>query len=641
MDTSPARFELQIEALLQLAGRQAAKNPTPERFTQWFKLAVPNVMPTLLAQIPTEVQELDRFLRTAALSLYSDLPMPGHDLQAIGHAKQGRNDPCACGSAKKYKHCCGALSMPPLFGGLNLLRYVLDAYPKSRLGDVAASKAGIDAVADTAYQWLEDDEPERASALLEPYFKGSGPLTARLAPLFNLLMDSWLELGRDAKRERLIQAILQRGDRIMKADAMQRRTTMLADQGDHAGAWRSFKQASEFNPNDPALSFLEVTTLMSEGRVNEAKLRAQWWAAFLEKQRDPQLADLVSRLRQMASDPHAGMMEVATEANPELQRLRELFLAAPAPRVRHRFEVFMQEDEDGASHAVATEFEPDAALGKLEKRWRKIFPQAKPSLSVVHNDAEEVWDNAPEWLDLLQKNPDLWSSFDVLDDLVMAVDTVAWAGVEEGLLTPMAQRAAEQLRLTIETQQSGSVQCPWGVFANRPILRPIAHLAYICMEAGNWQRFMELAGWLVFELNPNDSHGLRTDLSCAYVRFERWNDVVALTERYPDDMQPALALNAVLATFAFGDPAKALSLAKSAKKDYPVAVKMLMQAFPKPVKPESDYGITPGGKYEAWLYVSEMRTFWEHHNALDWLRDALKTGKAKARTAAPGQQKLF
>ncbi|UUZ66148.1 hypothetical protein LP417_14890 [Polaromonas sp. P1-6] len=155
--------------------------------------------------------------------------------------------------------------MPPLFGNLNLLRHVLDAYPKSRLGEVAASKASIDAVADTAYQWLNGGDAARASALLEPYFSGSEPLTVRVAPLFNLLMDSWLELGRSTKRERLIDTILQRGDRPLKSDALQRRTTMLADRGDYAGAWRTFKQASELNPNDPALSFLEVTTLLSEG----------------------------------------------------------------------------------------------------------------------------------------------------------------------------------------------------------------------------------------------------------------------------------------------------------------------------------------------------------------------------------------
>ena len=642
MDTTlPPDFEHQIETLLSLAGRQALSAPTPVAFTQWFKSAVPVVMPALLERIPPEPAEIDRFLRFAALNLFAELPMPGHDLQPVGQPKQARNDPCACGSGQKYKHCCGAMSMPPLFGNMNLLRYVLDAYPKSRLGEVAASKASIDAVADTAYQWQGGGDAARASALLEPYFSGSGPLTVRVAPLFNLLMDTWLELGRSTKRERLIDTILQRGDRPLKSDALQRRTTMLADRGDYAGAWRTFKQASELNPNDPALSFLEVTTLLSEGRVSEAQSRAQWWAAFLARQRDPQLADLVDGLREMAKDPHAGMMGVATSANADLQRLHDLLLAAPPPAVRHRFDVFMEESEHRATHAVASEFVPDAELVKLETRWRKIFPQAKPSLTALQNDAEEVWDNAPAWLALLQKHPALWFSFDVLDDLVMAVDTVPWAGVEQRLLVPMAERAAEQLRLTLESQGGGPVECPWGVLSHRPVLRPIAHLAYICNDTGNWQRFMELAHWLVFELNPNDNHGLRDDLSCAYVRFERWTDMLALNDRYPDDMQPALALNAVLATFASGDITAAQKMITLAKKDHPVAVKMLLEAAPKPVKPDGAYGIAVGGKYEAWLYVSKMREFWDRQKALDWAREALKPAKGKPRRLPPEQQSLL
>jgi tetratricopeptide (TPR) repeat protein len=639
--TSPSDFEDQIETLLSLAGRQAVSDPTPSAFTQWFKWAVPKLMPVLLKQIPPVPEEIDRFLRTAALNLFADLPMPDHDLQPVGQPKQGRNDPCACGSGQKYKHCCGANAMPPLFGNLNLLRYVLDAYPKSRLGDVCASKASIDAVADTAFRWLAGGDATRASALLEPYFSGTAPLTVKVAPLFNLLMDSWLELGHRTKRERLIDTILQRGDRPLKSDALQRRTTMLADQGDHAGAWRSFKQASELNPNDPALSFLEVTTLLSEGRVSEAQSRAQWWAAFLAKQRDPQLADLVDRLRDIAKDPHAGMMGVATSANADLQRLHGLFLAAPPPALRHRGDVFMEESEQRAAHAVASELVPDADLAKLEKRWQKVFRQVKPSLTALQNDVEEVWDNAPAWLALLQKHPALWFSFDVLDDLVMAVDTVHWAGVKQRLLVPMAERAAEQLRMTLESRESGPVECPWGVLSNRPILRPIVHLAYICKEAKNWQRFMELAHWLVFELNSNDNHGLRDDLSCAYVRFARWTDVLALNDRYPDDMQPSLVLNAVLATFSLGGTTKAQETIKLAKKDHPVAVKMLLEAAPKPVKPDSGYGITVGGKYEAWLYVGKMREFWDRHKALDWARDALKPAKGKPRMLPPEQQSLL
>ena len=31
------------------------------------------------------------------------------NLISIAKSKVGRNQPCPCGSGKKYKHCCGAL----------------------------------------------------------------------------------------------------------------------------------------------------------------------------------------------------------------------------------------------------------------------------------------------------------------------------------------------------------------------------------------------------------------------------------------------------------------------------------------------------------------------------------------------------
>lgn len=211
----------------------------------------------------------------------------------------------------------------------------------------------------------------------------------------------------------------------------------------------------------------------------------------------------------------------------------------------------------------------------------------------------------------------------------MALDTVNWGGVTERFVLPMAERAAEQLRLTIESGNAPNLECRWLFNPLRPVLRPIAMLAFVCLENHNWTRFMEIAHWLVFELNPDDNHGLRTDLCDVYVRFARWQDVLNLREHYPDDVQPPLLLNAVLAAYKLQDTAKAQALLWEAKRICPVALKMLLEADPKPVKPDDPHtgDIVVGGKYEAWLYVSEMRPFWLEHKALDWARAAVRPAK--------------
>lgn len=37
----------------------------------------------------------------------ADIPVPWKTLQRVEQKKPGRNDPCPCGSGKKYKRCCG------------------------------------------------------------------------------------------------------------------------------------------------------------------------------------------------------------------------------------------------------------------------------------------------------------------------------------------------------------------------------------------------------------------------------------------------------------------------------------------------------------------------------------------------------
>ena len=147
---------------------------------------------------------------------------------------------------------------------------------------------------------------------------------------------------------------------------------------------------------------------------------------------------------------------------------------------------------------------------------------------------------------------------------------------------------------------------------------------------------MELAHWMVFDINPDDNHGLRADLSSSLIRFERWSDVIGLNDRYPGDMQPTLQLNALLAAFVLQKSENIKQDLQQAAKDYPAAVKMLIGPEPKPVKPDNDYGITVGGKYEAWLYVREMRTCWEKLGALEWARSILSPKGRKLKTVGPG-----
>ena len=56
-----------------------------------------------------EAREIERRQQTPAATVaISSRPRPSRSSQARrAGAKVGRNDPCPCGSGKKYKKCCG------------------------------------------------------------------------------------------------------------------------------------------------------------------------------------------------------------------------------------------------------------------------------------------------------------------------------------------------------------------------------------------------------------------------------------------------------------------------------------------------------------------------------------------------------
>jgi len=58
-------------------------------------------------QGPQVHHELSGFCKREGTWFYSDSALPKGHTVVRAHPKVGRNDPCSCGSGKKYKKCCG------------------------------------------------------------------------------------------------------------------------------------------------------------------------------------------------------------------------------------------------------------------------------------------------------------------------------------------------------------------------------------------------------------------------------------------------------------------------------------------------------------------------------------------------------
>ncbi len=604
----------ELELLLAAAAHRLVANDDPTAFADWFSVSAPLLTPHFFAQ----AVDPKHFARLMARGLYGITPLPRHGYVPQRLPRPGRNDPCFCGSGRKYKHCCENLESAMPFPEVNMLRYVLDASPRSVFASLPGTRVNVNAIADAAYQWSEQGRLADVVALLQPWFAGDSPLAGRLEPLFDALMDAYLALGKPRKREALLSAVLARGDRQMHCAAWQRRAAMLADKGDHAAALDAFREAQRLNPDDPSLAHLEITLLIGAGRTQQARERARFWLARARRGDDfPK--PLIDLLRSAAEDPAAAVLEISEHRLPELAALRAMLRTLPPPALNHD----LQPDLYGVGA-----LEPQPALARAEAKWRKRFPQAKPLLTMLGEGDASAFDEPQRWLPLLEREPLLWQSFDVLDDLAMAVHALGILGADEGVVLPLLDRAVALLRLHVDA--SGAQKLPWGFPENRPALRCVAARLHHALEHDDRATALPLAEWMVLRLNPDDNHGFRGALMRLYVQSDRFDNAIALAQRFPDDTAE-LTLTHVLALFSAGRHEEAKAALLAAAAEHARAVKMLLADNPKQPK-SGEFGIALGGAEEAWLYRTAHRELWRERGALEWAAQVLAACRPRKRS---------
>jgi tetratricopeptide (TPR) repeat protein len=603
--TGDAGHDSGLDLLLGVAAKKLIHNDDPGALVAWMIEAAPALMPSLFARTVDPAPAV----RVLARGIYGITPLPQHGYVAQPLPKPDGDEPCFCGSGRRFRQCCEAIDSAMRFPEVNMLRYVLDAAPRGAYAGLPETRVNIDAVIDTARQWSEEGRERDLVILLEPWFAGEGPLRGGLDFMFDLLMDAYLHLGKPRKRKLLIETALARGDRNLRGTAWQRRAVMAADQGQHDQALEAFREAQRLNPDDLALTHLEISLLIGAGRMGQARERARFWLARVQRVENcpPLLLDL---LRRTAEDPAAAILDIEERRVPSLTQLRSLMRKLPAPEVQHDLEL----NAEGSGF-----LRPRPALAKAEAKWRSHFAQAKPMLAMLGEANSITFFRGEKWLPLLQREPLLWQSFDVLDDLAMAVHGLGLLGANDVVMVPLLDRAVALLRLHVDA--AGARRLPWGFLENRPALRSVAARVHAALEADDRDTALPLAEWLVRELNPNDNHGLRGPLMRMYVQAGRYDDAIALAQCCPEDFTE-LALTHVLALYCAGHADAAAAALRQAAAGHRRMVTMLLAETVKEPK-AGGLGITVGGAEEAWLYRKDHRELWREKGALAWAAEVL------------------
>lgn len=531
-----------------------------------------------------------------------------------------RNAPCHCGSGLHYRQCCLPVEQAIPVKETCFLPLLLEQIPRREWPALVGSRVPIPMLAHTASELGHAGRYPEVIALLEPWFADDGGFRHGNEELFDGLLDAYSQAPKPRKKAQLLERAIRVGDRRIRSAALQRKASMLSDEGDYPAAWATFAEAQRADPQSPSLSHLEVILLLSQGRAEEARERARFWAHRLAAMRDPGLEGLIGFMRQVVERGDTALTDMLLQHRPDVQELLALLHAAPPVR-----SLYSLKPADGQAGPL----KPKPALAKALRAFE----------DVLYGDEDAPWANDPledslisDLLPLLRKHPELWNSFDLLNALVDGLRAEDMLPFKDVLARPLLDRAESLLHEVLRANAAEGLTLEWGWLPNRPALHLLGERIAIDSpnpqgEAGEAQ--LARMEWLVRTLNPNDNQGFRHGLMRAYLQRRRFEDALEFSSQYPDDFA-AMRYNRALALYAAAQPGRALTALREAADQYPKLLAWLLKDNPKQPKP-GRLGIQVGGDEEAWLYRQDMRPVWTELGALDWARNCAKAFKGKRR----------
>lgn len=587
-------------------------------FCDWFVQAQMSDLQAPTAMPPGADADVARSLRHVARQLWGQLPYPPNRWRARGLPKTDRNSLCHCGSGRKFKQCCAEFEhMPFPLEPESLQVLALEgASPEWLTADKLKLVPAV-ALGYAALSWNHAGESERTTGLLGPLFADLKALDERHETAFDAFIEALQDQGHELQRRDLIDRMTQHPNKALATAARSRLVSILADQGEIDKAWQLFHETSRFNPNDPQLWHVELTLLLSQGRQEEARLRAPLLAARARQAGMDELADVLVGMAEQGLDflRDAAFDEVY---DPHEQSLIDLAQAVPeqldALTLHSLYTIDRTPQGEGDARVDVAWVEPVKKMADLNRRWQKTFAVGKPELTWFNGDVDNLIEALPEALEFLQKHPQAWFSAEVLDDLLMTA--LALCDDESPMpLLQAAQRLADHA-VAVLRSLAGDAQLHWAVQAHRPLLRGLA----IALELAQMQIDEEAAIeylTLGLALNPKDNHGWRTLMVTLHMERGDYQDALSLMDLYPHDMPPSEHRRA-LALFNLDRLAEAEAVLREAHNMHPRYFKALLPHVMDAPPSEGGQTYVLGGEEAAWLFRLESRHIWVSTGALAW-----------------------
>jgi len=461
-----------------------------------------------------------------------------------------------------------------------------------------------------ASTWMREDEDmaNRALMMLEPIFRQDD---AKLDHRDETALDAMFELcdllDKPRKKSALIRRFMAHPNKVLQATALHRQCCILGDQGKNDEAWACFQQAQRLDPNNPALSHLELLLLMQQGKVDQMQQRGKYWLKRLNgMNRSGELDELIDMIQGMISDTSSTMGALHDQLTPGVGHLVTWLQQAikKPPEAMEKMHIF-----DDCCQIVPK----NRASAKLLGQWNDLICQN-----------EEMWEQPNPWLEMLEKHPELAGSIVVIGDLIQSVYQLDGPNP---VITfqPLIMLAMLQVKSLIPMQPEQPLV--WAIMENRPALRVIGFLADTMENLNEDKTALEMREWLL-RLNPNDNQGMRSEVVNTYLRLGCNDDTVALCAHYPEDFDVSINFGHALALFRLGkEHAANKRLIEAITHSPRIPDALQRKRMKEPTNLYPGY-ISIGSEGEAWNYRECARAIWASTpGALDWLKRIAKVVK--------------